>query len=70
MLFFQWEALYHINMSKRLIEGGVLYFYSLLSSISNFELRKNIWWPYLSRCLQKLSPLPGGLSQSLALAIL
>ena len=32
--------------------------YTLLSKILNFEVEKNLWWPYLHVCLQNETPSP------------
>ena len=42
---------------QRLLQGVVLYTWTLFSAISNFEVKKELWRPYLSLCLQNLSPL-------------
>ena len=45
-----------------LLQYFVLYISTLFSDISNFEVEKELWRPYLSLCLQNLSPLSTSLS--------
>ena len=62
MPFSNGKTCYHIKTFQRLHQGGSLYIYTLFTAISSFEVERNLWRPYLSLCLQKLSPLSGRLN--------
>ena len=66
----KWKTLLpHKYFPKTTLGRCCIYFIIYLQSFQILE--RNLWQPYLSLCLQKLSPLPGGLNfeaQNLAIA--
>ena len=59
---FPLEAVPGTEPRPGLLQEVVLYTCTLFSAISNFEVKNELWKPYLSFCLQNLNPLPTSLS--------